>query len=422
MRFVATILMMIFSATIASAEGILCIEHAAVLDPSGEGWLQDHSILVQDGSIRAVAPSDSFTPPVGAQRLDLQGRFVVPGLMDLHSHLLLHPYDETPWDDQVLRESLEMRTLRASVAARATLEAGWTTLRDLGTEGAAYADVALRDAIDQGMIPGPRLFVATRALVAVHCYGPSGFDWRWDVPRGAQEVNGADGMRAAVREQIAGGADWVKIYADYRRHRGGPSTPTLSHEEIAAAVDEAKSAGLFVAAHAVTPEAIRRCVEAGVATIEHGYEVGEAELKMMRQRGVALCPTLAANEAMARYAGWKPGQPEPERIRRGRTMFQDALHSDVTIACGSDVGVFPHGDNTRELELMVDYGMTPTQALQAATSVAAEVLRRSDDLGRLLPGYRADLIAVSSDPLRDITALRTVFLVVQEGKVVKNEK
>ncbi len=318
----------------------------------------------------------------------------------------------------MLLESLERRTLRASIAARATLLAGWTTLRDLGTEGAAYADVALRDAIAQGMIPGPRLFVATRANVAVDCYGPAGFDWRWDVPQGAQEVNGAESMRAAVRAQIAAGADWVKIYADYRRTPGAPPTPTLTRDEIAAAVDEARAAGRPVAAHAVTPEAIRRCVEAGVATIEHGYEATEAEFRLMRAKGTVFCPTLAASAAMARYAGWQPGQPEPESLRQSRDLFRHALRTGVSIACGSDAGVFAHGDNARELALMVEYGMTPAQALRAATSVAASVLGETDNLGRIAPGFRADLVAVRGDPLGDISALGRVVLVVRDGKVV----
>jgi imidazolonepropionase-like amidohydrolase len=414
MRLLAAFLFL----TAAAGAEPLVLEHATVLDAGGDRWLADRALLLENGRIVQLAAAGAVAAPAGAVHLDLAGLHVVPGLIELHSHLLLHPYDQISWNDQVLRESLERRTLRAGVAARATLQAGWTTLRDLGTEGAAYADVALRDAIAQGMIPGPRLFVATRAIVAADCYGPAGFDWRFEVPRGAQEVSGADAMRAAVREQIAAGADWVKIYADYRRRPGAPATPTLTQVEIEAAVDEARAAGLPVAAHAVTPEAIRRCVEAGVTTIEHGSEATDAELRRMRDKGTVLCPTLAASEALARQAGWRPGEPEPERVRQSREMFRRALRAGTIIACGSDVGVFAHGDNARELELMVEYGMTAAQALRAATSVAAEVLGRSDDLGRIAPGFRADLVAVSGDPLQDISVLHRVVLVVQDGKVV----
>ena len=406
----------------AAGDEVLLLEHATVLDPVGERWLEDRTILVEADRIREVAPSGAITPPAAAVRLDLTGLHLVPGLIDLHSHLLLHPYNETSWDDQVLREALELRTLRAGVAARTTLEAGWTTLRDLGTEGAGWADVALRDAVAQGLIPGPRLFVATRAIVAVDCYGPAGFDPRWEMPQGAQEVNGADGMRAAVREQVAAGADWIKVYADYRRRPAGGATPTLTRSELEAAVDEARAAGLRVAAHAVTPEAIRRAVEAGVATIEHGSQATEKELRLMRERGVVLCPTLAAYEATARYDGWKPGEPEPERLRRARATFAQALRAGVSIACGSDVGVFAHGENVRELELMVEGGMTPAQALRAATRTAAEVLQRARELGSVAPAYRADLVAVRGDPLRDISALRQVVLVVQAGKLVADRR
>jgi imidazolonepropionase-like amidohydrolase len=313
---------------------------------------------------------------------------------------------------------LVLRTLRGAAAARATLLSGLTTLRDLGTEGAAFADVALRDAIEEGIIPGPRLFTSTKAIVAGASYGPSGFDPRWELPKGAQEADGVAGVRRAVREQVAAGADWIKVYADYRRSPGAPSTATFSQDELDALVDEAHTAGLPVAAHAVTDEGIRRAVRAGAETIEHGYQASSRVLELMQGQGVVLCPTLAANEAMSLYAGWRPGQPEPQRIREAREMFARALKAGVTMACGSDVGVFDHGDSVHELELMVDYGMSPAQALRAATSVAAEVLGREDDLGRIAEGFTADLIAVSEDPLKSPTALWNPRLVVKGGRVV----
>ena len=405
----------------ASAK-ILILTGARVLDPGGERWLEGRVVVVRDGRIERIATAGQVKEPEGARRLDLAGLHLLPGLIDLHTHLLLHPYDEANWDDQVLRESLELRTIRATTAASATLRAGFTTIRDLGTEGAGFADVALREAIAGGMIPGPRLLASTRAIVATGCYGPSGFDPRWDVPKGAQEASGPDEVRTAVRQQIAAGADWVKVYADYRRVEGQPATPTFSQEEMNALADEAKSAGRPVVAHAVTSEGIRRAVLAGAATIEHGSQASDDILALMRERGVALCPTLAAAEAVARQAGWKDGEPEPQALRESREMFARALRSGVTIACGSDAGVFRHGDNAREIELMVVYGMPPADALRAATTTAARVIGREKDLGRVAEGYLADLIAVREDPLKSPTALRNPAVVLKDGVLVADHR
>lgn len=391
---------------------------ASVLDPAGERLLQNRTVLVRDGRIVSVAPLATIEAPSTSRHVALDGLTLVPGLIDLHTHLLLHPYDEASWNDQVLRESLELRTIRATTAARATLEAGFTTIRELGTEGAAYADIALRDAIARNIVPGPRIFAATRALVATGCYGPAGFDPRWSVPKGAQVADGVDGVRRAVREQIAAGADWIKVYADYRRRPGDASTPTFSQAELDAIVDEARSAGLPVAAHAVTDEAIDRAVRAGVATIEHGTNVGDDVLALMRERGVAMCPTLAASEAMARYSGWESGTPDHPRITAAKQMFARLRKSGVIIACGSDAGVFAHGDNVRELELMVAYGLSATAALQSATTVAATVLGRDKDLGRIAEGYIADMVAVRGNPLEDPSVLRRPMVVVKDGRIV----
>jgi imidazolonepropionase-like amidohydrolase len=376
-----------------------------------EVWLRGERIegLVAAGESRPEGPS---------RTLDLSGWTLLPGLIDLHSHLLLHPYDEASWNDQVLRESLELRTIRATVAARKTLQAGFTTLRELGTEGAAYADVALRDAIAAGLIPGPRILAATRAIVATGCYGPSGFDPRWTLPKGAEVADGVAGIRRTVRSQIAAGADWVKVYADYRRRPGGASTPTFSQEELEALVDEAHTAKIPVAAHAVTDEAIRRAVVAGVQTIEHGYEASEEVLQLMRERGVVLCPTLSASEAIARYRGWREGAEPSPRILASKRLMERALRVGVTIACGSDVGVFSHGDNARELELMALYGMPRREVLRSATTVAAKVLGREQDLGQVGAGFLADLIAVPGNPLEDLSCLRRPRLVIQGGKIV----
>jgi imidazolonepropionase-like amidohydrolase len=358
--------------------------------------------------------------PGDATVLDLEGKYLLPGLIDLHSHLLLRPYNEASWNDQVLKESLELRVIRGTLHARQNLEAGFTTIRDLGTEGAAFADVALRDAIHQGLIRGPRVFAVTKALVTTGGYGPSGFDPRFELPKGAQTADGVAQVRRATREQIAAGADWIKVYADYRRKEGDTSTPTFSQEELDAIVNEATSAGLRVAAHATTDEGIRRAVNAGVATIEHGYEASVDTLKLMRERNVVLCPTLAASEAMALYSGWMPNQPDHPRIATARQLMKNALATGVSMACGSDVGVFAHGTNIRELELMYAWGMPAADVVKAATIDAARVLQRERQLGRIAPEYLADLIVVDGNPLEDISTLRRPLIVIKDGVIELN--
>ena len=411
------------AATVAStaagpwAADTLLITGGRVLAAEGDRWLEGHAVLIADGRIEKVASLKTIDVHPELLHIDLDGGYLVPGLIDLHTHLMLHPYDEASWDEQVLKESLGLRTARAVAAAKRTLEAGFTTIRELGTEGAGYADVGLRDAVAGGIVPGPTILTATRALVASGAYGPAGFDPRWAIPKGAQVVDGPDAVRRAVREQIAAGADWIKVYADYRRRPGVPATPTFSPAELEAAVDEARSAGLGVSAHATTDEGIRR-----VRTIEHGTDASAETLALMRNRGVTLCPTLAAAEAIARYQGWAPPDPQPERLRRAMAMFQRALAAGVGIACGSDAGVFAHGDNARELKLMVAAGMTATEALKSATAVAAEVIGKEENLGRIAPGFTADLVAVSGDPLLDITALSRPIVVVKHGLVVVDRR
>ena len=417
MRLLLQLLAILTCQVVLAADPPLLIVGADVLDPTASKLIPHQQVLITDWRISRIAGEIS-SPPQGTKRIDAAGLTLLPGLTDLHSHLLLHPYNEAPWDQQVLKESSYLRTIRGVVAARATLEAGFTTLRDLGTEGADYADVALRDAIRSGMIPGPNLVVVTRAIVATGCYAPQGYDPRWHLPIGAQVADGVDGVRKAVREQIAGGADWIKVYADYHRAPDAAVTPTFSLEELKAIVDEAASAGLSVAAHATSNEGIRRAVLAGVRTIEHGFNASDEVLTMMKERGVFLCPTLTAAEAYERYAGWKPGTPDPPRLADAKAMFGRALKIGVTIGCGSDVGVFPHGENARELELMVECGMSPADAIKSATLTAAQVLKREGKTGQITEGAAADIIAVHGDPLRDIHALRKPALVIKDGRVI----
>ena len=387
-------------------------------DAPHSGW----TVLVRGDRIAAVGPAATVGSPAGATIVDLPGTTLLPGLIEGHSHLFLHPYNEAQWNDQVLKESLTLRTARATMHARATLMAGFTTVRDLGTEGAGYADVGLKQAINEGIIPGPRMIVVTRAIVATGSYAPKRFQFSFEPPQGAEEANGPEDVIRVTRDQIAHGADWVKVYADYGWGPNGETRPTFSEAELRAMVETARSSGRAVVAHATTPEGMTRAINAGVETIEHGDNGTPEVFALMKARGVALCPTLAAGDATRQYAGWKKGiDPEPTSITGKRRTFKMALDAGVTICNGSDVGVFTHGDDAREIEMLVDYGMTPVAALKAATSVDARLFHMENRIGSVQTGLWADLIAVDGDPTKDISKVRSanVRFVMKGGMVYK---
>ncbi|HEX8839434.1 MAG TPA: amidohydrolase family protein [Sphingomicrobium sp.] len=405
------------AASPAVAETLL-LRPARVFDGVNPQAHQGWSVLVENDKISATGV-DIAVPP-GARIIDLPGTTLMPGMIEGHSHLFLHPYNETLWDDQVLHEPLALRTARAVVHARKTLEAGFTTERDLGTEGAGFADVGLKQAIDQGIVPGPRLIVATKAIVARGAYGPKGFEPGVPVPQGAQEVAGADETVRAVRDQIAGGATLIKFYADYHWGKGEPSRPTLSQAELDAGVAAAHDAGRLVAVHATTPEGMMRAVRAGADTIEHGYG-GTAEVfKAMAAKRVALCPTLGASEAYARYfEHWSGQEPAPQSVQENRRSFRLAMQAGAPICMGGDVGVFTHGQNWLEMEAMQRAGMSAAQVLVSATSGNARILHLNDR-GAVRAGLLADLVAVDGDPTRDVSAVEHVRFVMKGGQVVRH--
>ena len=383
-------------------------------DQLHEGWV----VIVESNKITAAGPASQIKKPDQATVVKLSGT-LLPGLIEGHSHLFLYPYNITDWDTQVLKESDAYRTARATVHARKTLMAGFTTVRDLGTEGAGYSDVGLKRAIEEGIIPGPRMIVAGRAIVSTGSYGPKGFDTDFQVMLGAEPADGNDLIRV-VRDQIGKGADFIKVYADYRWGAKNDDQPSFTLDELKMVDEVAKSSGRYFVAHAKSKEGMRRAILAGSETIEHGDFLDEEIAQLMKEHKVTYYPTLAAVDAIQQYRGWKKGKEEDTpAIKQKKKSFKIALEAGVTIGMGGDVGVFAHGENVREMELLVDYGMKTLDALKAATSVNARALHLENEIGFIKPGLKADLIIVEGDPSKNISDLKKVSWVMKNGTVYR---
>lgn len=418
-RFLLFAFVFLSLSAFAQNDSLTLLKPAQVFDGQimHKGWV----VLVKGNKIEAVGEM-TFKLPANTKIVELPGKTLMPGLIEGHSHLFLHPYNEVAWNDQVLKESRAERTARAVMHAKATLLAGFTTVRDLGTEGAQYDDVGLKQAIEKEVIVGPRMIIATKAIVAKGSYGPNFKNPDLDLPQGAAEVGGLDEMSAEVYNQIGKGADVIKLYADYRWGANGQTAPTFSTEAIALATSIAKSSGRLTVAHSSTKEGMRRAIMGGVSTIEHGDDGDEEIFKLMKEKGVAFCPTLAAGDAILQYNGWKKGiDPEPAKILTKRKSFTAALNSGVTILMGGDVGVFTHGTNAREMELMVEYGMKPMDVLRSATSINATTFGYGDKIGSLKKAMLADMVAVKGDPTIDIKNVKLVEFVMKDGKIYVNK-
>ena len=414
MRFCLLLVVMFATTLQAQQEAYILLKADRVFD--GENMHEGWSVLVKNNLIEAVGIITNI--PANTTVKNYPGCTLLPGLIEGHSHLFLHPYNETSWDDQVLKESRAERVARAVNHANNTLLAGFTTVRDLGTEGAMYDDAGLKKAIEKGIIPGPRMIIASRAIVAKGTYGPRSEIAEMQLMQGAAEVANADEMAKEVRTQIAAGADVIKVYADYRWGANHEALPTFTIEELTTAVAIAASGNRKVVAHASTAEGMQRAIMAGISTIEHGDDGTPEIFALMKEKHVALCATLAAGDANLQYAGWKKGtDPEPIRITKKKKSFALAIQAGVTICMGGDVGVFAHGDNAREMEMMVEYGMKPLEVLRSATSINADTFGYTEKIGRLKKGLFADVIAVQGNPLENMNTLHKISLVMKAGKI-----
>lgn len=420
MRLLSILLVFSFIVSYAQPKGSFLLQPERVFDGQEmhEGW----AVLVEGDKIIIAGPAASIKANKETQIVAMPGTTLLPGLIEGHSHLLLYPYNITDWDTQVLKESDSYRTARATVHAKNTLMAGFTTVRDLGTEGAGYSDVALKRAINEGIIPGPRMIVAGRAIVSTGSYGPKGFDNDMQIMLGAEPADGNELIRV-VRDQIGKGADFIKVYADYRWGAKGEDQPSFTLEELKLVNEVARSSGRYLVCHAKTKEGMRRAILAGAETIEHGDFMDEEIAQLMKEHKVTYYPTVAAVDAITQYRGWKKGQgEEPANVLQKKKSLKIAVDAGVTIGVGGDVGVFPHGENVYEMELMVEYGgMKNLDILKSATTVNARALHLENEIGSIKPGMKADLMAIKGDPSKNISELRKVSFVMKNGVAYRNE-
>ncbi len=419
------ILAVIFSCSIplfAQTSGRIAVRAGKLIDGKGGQPIADALIVIQGGKIVSITPGGA--PPAGAEVIDLSHATVLPGFIDAHTHILLNgDVTSQEYEDQLLKMSIPYRAILAARNARIALDHGFTTLRDLETEGAMYADVDVKTAINRGEVPGPRMFVSTRAMAPTGTYPLLGFSWELALPHGVQVVDGVDNARLAVREQIEHGADWIKYYSDHG-YFFTPDGVLHSHvnfrdDEARAIVEEAHRLGHHVAAHAIGSDGIAAALQAGVDSVEHGVGFTDALLDQAVSQGVYWCPTIAvvAYVAPGRGGAWNP------MVEAEKKVFQKALQKHVKIVFGTDVGGFPWTqlNEAREFKYYVDYGMTPLEAIRTATATPAEMLGWGDRLGTIEPGKLADIVAVAGDALANITELENVRFVMKEGVVYRNE-
>jgi imidazolonepropionase-like amidohydrolase len=413
----------------AAAESWTIIRAGSLIDGKSDKPRHDQVITIHGNRIESVSDAATAKVPAGAAVIDLSKATLLPGLIDSHTHIFLQGEDPTQggYDANILNAPLALRAARATVSARRALEQGFTTLRDVETEGAGYGDVGIKQAIEKGYIPGPRLFVATRAISTTGGYSLEGYAPELDMPKGAQIVDGPVEARKAAREQLDHGADWIKVYMTHRSWVGKNgelvSQPTLTLEELRAVVDETHGWGKKVACHVYGGIGLRRALDGGCDSIEHGLDLDDAAISQMLKQGTWYVPTISVYYGDWAAADTPAGQRDRLRASLHEQSFKRALKAGVKIAFGTDMGGIPWTESiAQEFPRMVDLGMQPMDAIQSATSRAATMLDMDGKIGVVAPGAFADIIAVSGDPLRDIKVLENVQFVMKDGQVFKSEK